>query len=483
MTRGGQATQLEASFVQRVAAGLRYALSGQAPNDWFGPQQPIAPALDGKDAEQAGVAGRQFDYRVGFNVDLRPRSGEAISFAQMRTLADNCDLLRLVIETRKDQVCCLPWSIQPREEGKKPDARCEKLTERLRQPDGEHDWETWLRLLLEDLFVLDAPTLYVRRTVGGGLFGFEPIDGATIKRVIDSTGRTPLTGTAYQQILKGVPATDYSRDELIYRPRNPRTHKVYGYSPVEQIINTVNIALRRQMFTLDYFTSGTVPDALAGVPGDWTVDQIKEFQDYWDLLLMDDQASRRKLKFVPGEIAKQFHEIKAPPLKDMFDEWLARIICYCFAIDVTPFVAQVNRAVADTNREQSLSEGLAPIQRWVKGTVDDMLRRLDAPDLELMWQEGTIVDPVKRSQVHKTYVDAKILHPDEVRADLGKDPLTPQQKEDLNPTPPQLGPDGQPMKPGEKPGEKKQPPQGEGDGKGGEVGKYLAAGLGKKKVL
>lgn len=473
-------TEFEPGFVQRVAAGFRYALSGRAPGEWFGPADPIAPAVDGAEAERAGVAGRQFDYRVGFNVDLRPRSGEPISFGQMRALADNCDLLRLVIETRKDQICCLPWAIQPREEGKQPDARCEQMTDLLRQPDREHEWETWLRMLLEDLFVIDAPTLYVRKTVGGEMFGFEPIDGSTIKRVIDATGRTPADGTAYQQILKGMPATDYTRDELIYRPRNQRTHKAYGYSPVEQIINTVNIALRRQLFTTDYFTAGTVPDAIAGAPEDWSVDQIREFQTYWDLLLMDDQASLRRVRFMPAEIAKTFKETKAPPLKDQFDEWLARIICYCFSIDVTPFVAQVNRAVADTNREQSLSEGLAPVQRWVKGTVDDILRRCGAPDLELMWQEGTIVDPVKRSQVHKTYVDAKILHPDEVRAELGKDPLTPEQKEDLFPAPPpQLGgPVGDDGAAPLEPGEKKPPKLAGGDD---ETGKYLR--LGKKKVL
>jgi hypothetical protein len=462
-------TTLEPGFVARVAAGFRYALSARAPDDWFGPQEPIAPAMEGKEAEAAGVAGRQFDYRVGFNVDLRPRSGEAIGFPTLRALADNYDLLRLLIETRKDQVCGLPWAIQPRKEGEKTNPRCEKAEEKLRLPDGEHAWEEWLRMLLEDLFVLDAPTVYLRRTVGGELHTLEPIDGATIKRVIDVTGRTPLEGPAYQQILKGVPAVDYTREELIYKPRNPRTHKVYGYGPVEQMINTVNIALRRQAFTLDYFTSGTVPDALAGVPSEWTLQQIREFQEYWDLLMTDDQASRRKLKFVPGEIAKAFKEVKAPPLKDMFDEWLARVACYCFSIEPTPFVAQVNRAVAETAREQSLTEGLAPIQGWVKGLVDVILAKgMGWPDLEFTWSEGQIVDAKTRAEVSKIYVDCKVLHPDEVRADLGRDPLTPEQKEDLRPAPPPMIPGQAPGAPGAAPGDAA---AGGDQGKPGEPGK------------
>lgn len=469
MTRTAtQGATLEPGFVSRVAQGLRYALTGATPSDWFGPMTPIDPALEGKQAEQAGVTGRQFDYRTGFNVDLRPRSGEAIGFPELRALADNYDLLRLVIETRKDQVCALPWAIKPRKKGAKADARCEQAQKVLRCPDGEHAWEDWLRMLLEDLFVLDAPTVYLRRTLGGDLFALEPIDGTTIKRVIDNTGRTPIDGPAYQQILKGVPAVDYTREELIYKPRNPRTHKVYGFSQVEQVINTVNIALRRQMFTLDYFTSGTVPDALAGVPSEWTLTQIKEFQDYWDLLLTDDQASRRKLKFVPGEISKNFHEVKQPPLKDLFDEWLARVVCYAFSIEPTPFVAQVNRAVAETSREQSLTEGLAPVQAWVKGLIDVILAKgFNFADLELVWGEGPIIDAKTRAEVAEIYTRAKILHPDEVRDEMGKEPLSDEQKADMKPPAPVVAapgddPAGEPKKPGEpvppkKPGEGKPP--------------------------
>jgi len=385
----------------------------------------MAPALNTRQAEETGVAGRQFDYRTGYNVSIRPRSEEAVGFEQLRTLADNFDLLRLVIETRKDQLCALPWSIRVRQDGSHDDARCRKAEAFLTMPDREHTWDEWLRMLLEDLFVLDAPAIYVRRTHGGSLYALEPIDGATIKRIIDATGRTPQEGAAYQQVLKGVPVVDYNRDELVYKPRNLRTHKVYGYSPVEQVINTVNIALRRQICTLNYFTEGTVPDALAGVPGDWSVQQIREFQDYWDMLLTDDMASRRKLKFVPGEIARNFHEVRQAPLKDMFDEWLARVICYCFAIDATPFVAQVNRSVAETNREQSLAEGLAPMQQWVKSLVDRLLAQcLGEPDLEFIWQEGDIVSPLIRQQVLSGYVAAKIMHPDEARSQLGLPPLS-----------------------------------------------------------
>jgi hypothetical protein len=49
------------------------------------------------------------------------------------------------------------------------------------------------------------------------------------------------------QLLKGLPAVNYSARDIIYRPRNVRAHKVYGYSPVQQVLMTVNIAGMRRI--------------------------------------------------------------------------------------------------------------------------------------------------------------------------------------------------------------------------------------------
>ncbi len=78
-------------------------------------------------------------------------------------------------------------------------------------------------------------------------------------------------------MLKGLPAVDYAARDIVYRPRNVRAHRVYGFSPVQQVLMTVNIALRRQLWQLDYFTEGSIPDALIGVPQSWTPDQIRQF--------------------------------------------------------------------------------------------------------------------------------------------------------------------------------------------------------------
>src|SRR5262249_39693697 len=118
------------------------------------------------------------------------------------SLANSYDPLRLIIERRKDQMVRLKWSIRPKHDGPGrrpkvaalPAATRERIADIesfFRKPDYEIGFRQWVRALLEDLFVIDAPTLYCERDRFGSLIGLQVTDGATIKRVIDDRGRTP----------------------------------------------------------------------------------------------------------------------------------------------------------------------------------------------------------------------------------------------------------------------------------------------------
>ena len=403
--------------------------------DWFGPLNPLAPIAP------PGVAGRRFDYPVGYNLVMRPRAYEPIGFHELRAFADAYDLLRLVIETRKDQMERQRWRIRLRADKRKgsaavPDsdtqARVVAIERFFQKPDSVTRWKTWLRALLEDMFVIDAATLYCQRTRSGRLTALQQLDGATIKRVIDDWGRTPqpyrddaggwVYPPAYQQVLKGLPAVDYSARDIIYRPRNMRAHKVYGYSPVQQVLMTVNIALRRQLWQLDYFSEGSIPDALIGVPNSWTPEQIKQFQDYWDAEFAGDLAKRRRAKFVPGDTAAKVVQTKEPQHKDDFDEWLARIICFAFSVPPQWAVKLMNRATADNQSAQSEEEGLEPTKEWVKDLVDEIIaEEFASPELELHWLDED-ADPAAAEAALEARVKLGAVTLNEMRDALGLDP-------------------------------------------------------------
>lgn len=394
-------------------------------SDWFGPLNPIEPTAPDS------VKGRVLDFPSGYNLTIQTRAYEAITFSQLRGFAESYDLLRLVIESRKDQMARLQWNIVLRDHAKDraKDPATLEMIQRIERffvrPDGVHFWADWIRMIMEDLLVLDAPSIYRRRTYGGDLYALEPIDGGTIKRVIDDWGRTPqYPSPAYQQVLKGFPAIDYTTRELIYRPRNNRTHKIYGLSPVEQIVMTINIGLRRQIWQLQSFTEGNIPEALIGTPSTWTPDQIRSFQDWFDGMLEGNTGERRRARFVPGEVAKGYVPTKNGELFGAAEEWLARVVCYAFSVSPQPFIAMMNRATAETAQETAVQEGLAPLQQWVKGLIDSIIMDdFGTEDLEFQWFDEEELDPSVKSQILDREVGSGLLTMNEARAEKGLDPF------------------------------------------------------------
>jgi hypothetical protein len=415
MPSGGVETPIPASVFARLAAATRFVITGAGPESWFGPQQPLAPQAPPE------VKGRQWDYPFGVNINYTPRADSLLSFGELRSLADALPLLRAVIETRKDQIAALNWTVRPRLTGAAAGAaaRCAAVRDFLRLPDRRHDFSTWLRILIEDMLVIDAACLYPRYARSGAVYSLDIVDGATIKPLIGDDGRSPEPpDPAYQQVLHGAPAADFAADELLYLPRNARSHRLYGFSPVEQIALTVNIALRREQATLDYYNTGSVPDSFATLPKDWTVDQIRQFQDYFDALMSGNLARRRMVKFMPAEF--KLTETRQPPLKDMYDEWLARVICYAFSVPASAFVTQVNRATSETLRTQAAQEGLVPLKAWVKTALDRVIGlSFAAPDLEFAWVGDDAIDPLQQAQTIAILVNAGVKSVAEARADLG----------------------------------------------------------------
>lgn len=437
---GGIKTPIEPGLVARLA-GAAGAVVGTmirgAADAWMGPGQPMQPVA----AKDSDVRGRAFDYPFAVNTQQRPR-GEGqnpISFAVLRALADpaegGLDVLRIAIEKRKDQLASQEWSVKGRD-GSDGGPKARAIEEAMRQPDGANDYDQWVRMLAEDLFVIDAPCVYLAPGMDGHLVP-EVMDGALIKPLLRVDGRTPPPPQpAFQQSIKGMPAVDYTSQELLYRPRNKRSYRIYGFSPVEQVLLTVQIALRRQVTQLEHYTAGSVPDAVANVPETWTTDNISEFQAYWDALMSGDSEQLRRLRFVPSGVG--ITELKANALKDDFDEWLGRIVCWCFSLSPQALSKQMNRATANTAKQSAQEEGLEPLKVWLKNLLDTILRlAFNAPELEATWKDEEITDPVQKATVISLLCGAKPLFTqDEGRAMYGMEPMTDEQKDELQPAPP-----------------------------------------------
>ena len=455
--------------------GTNFSASGA---DWMGPLLPIQPIAPPQ------VAGRTWDFVPGYNLATQPRAYEPVGFHALRSLAEAFDPVRLIIERRKDQMCRVPWAIRVKHDdptkkrpaiaelSKAKRQRLADLANFFKYPDREVSFRSWLRSLLDDLLITDAPTLFCEHNYGGDLIGLRVTDGSTIKRVIDSWGRTPepiiwtgqpfdwngqtiteenyrglgfvlapgytvahqmpmgmavpkevLMPPAYQQVLHGLPAVTHTTKNLIYRPMNLRPGHIYGMSPVEQIMTTVSIAMRRAHSQLEYFREGNQPDAIYSLPENWSPDQTQRFQDYFDSLYSGNLANRRRMKFIPGGTASSYTATKEPPLKNEFDEWLVRIACFAFSYPPQAFVALSNRSTAEQHEKTAEEEGLQPLKAWASDMLNEIIsRRFGEDDIEFAWTEEEEVDQEKQAAILTGYAEDGVLTLNQVREKLGEQP-------------------------------------------------------------
>ena len=385
----------------------------------FSPGQPVTPV------KQEPI--RTWDFPVGVNTVITPRSYEPFGFRELRAFA-NVELVRLAIETRKDQLERLDWQIKPSDE--KAAKKDKTLADRVaaaqkffRKPNGTDSFATWLRLLIEDVLVIDAPVIERLRNRGGEVIGLDVVPGDTIKCLVDETGRRPKPPyPAFEQIIKGRVWNTLTTDDLIYAPRNRRPNHLMGFSPVEQIVVTIHTIINRQAAQLAYFTEGNTPRGFMEAAAGTVPNQLGELQTWLDSRLSGNIAEKSKILVVgPGG---KYQQIKDPPLKDDFDEWLARVVAFAFSLPPTPFIKQMNRSTADTDQDRSLEEGLEPLKLWVSRLFTSILQDdLGEEDLEFAWVDTPSIDPKVQAEIDNINLKNASTTIDEVRDGRGQDPL------------------------------------------------------------
>ena len=431
----------------------------------FNPSVPAAPsALD--PATQGTVIPRRWQYPVGYNLPSGPGSTKLVDFKTLRNLADVYDVLRRCLEIRKEEIAEIGWEITSREPGDTPDKDDLKvLTAFFERPDPIRGWywDDWIKAALEEVFVVDALSVYPHQTWGRGkgalgsdLFALEVLAGDTIKPLVDIRGARPMPpNPAYQQFLYGIPRTELAADvqaaqqgqpraladtaqnaiqarftasELYYRPYHPRAWTLYGFSNVEQIIININLALKRQQWHTSYFTDGAIPALILHAPEEWDARQIREYEEGWNSLLASDMGWKQRAKVAPG--LKGVDLLKpALDVHDMsFDEWLARVTC--LGCDVMPGEIGLEpkgviggAGQVEGEERATYRKSLRPVLSWLRVLLNEVLRVwFQRPDLQFRFVFGEAENRLQRAQEDQLLIDAGVKTQDEARIERGLDP-------------------------------------------------------------
>ena len=403
-------------------------------NVWYSPMQPVWPF-----GPPVNTTPREWDYPVGYNINYVPNRLNLVGM--LRGMRQSWGVLSTIIETRKDQLLRIPWTIQVKGSPRRSSKFVDEVTAFFKRPDGKLTYGQWQRKMLDDLLVIDAPTLYMDRTVGGKLLAAQVLDGGTIFPLIDDAGRRPDTSyqidnggivytrrqPAFQQIIYGLPMIDLSEDEIIYGMMRPRPElPIFGFSPVEQILTEATEAIRKTFYQLEFWRAGSMPELIVTVPENWSPRQIATYQAHFDALLSGQLTLKSKVRFVPGGMKPfDIKNASGESLWSQRDELLVRLACYAFSVSPTPFVHQTNRATASQAQESAEEEGLYPLMSYMKDDIMDTIiqQKFGYEDIEFVYLPRPEPDQVKQSTIHQVQLDEGLRTRNDIRAELGLEPI------------------------------------------------------------
>lgn len=348
----------------------------------FGPFSPILPVpVDQPAPGSVRPQPRRWQYPVGFNLPTGAPGSEGLKLAgfdQLKTLSRLYSILRTCIEIRKSEIRALEWDIVLTKDAAKAykgdraamrdfGERRAKALKWFRKPDPDYfTFSSWLNTLLDQVFTIDALSLYMCPTKGGrrsgkgllgsGLDSLWLVDGASVRPLVGLHGETPRPpSVAYEQYLYGVPRSDYMTmrdggdlaeagftaddlagqfrgDQLLYLPWLRQADTPYGFSMVERALIPIMTGLQKQAYQLNYFTEGTVP-AVYISPGDMsmTPNQVRELQDALNGVAGDPAWHMKIIVLPPGSKTMPQKQIE---IVDQADEWIATEVA--MTCDVNP---------------------------------------------------------------------------------------------------------------------------------------------------
>ncbi len=411
---------IKTDLTERLCALVQMAQAANAA--LFGPGAPPQPLLDDEPP-------RLFEYQPGINLVTVPRAGFGVlPFSVLRALAQTSKEIRLNIELIKRTIRGLEWDIIPRvKQVIGYQVVTKEVVKFFEQPDGVHDFDSWVNQLLETLLTIDAVTIYPD-VQDGKLVSLDLVDGATIRPLLDLRGRIPRPPQpAYLQMLYGMPVTHYSADCLIYAPLNTKTHTPYGESPIEWALMAINTAIRHDAVRLGWFTEGNIPGVLVSVSPDWTPEQLATFTEYFDALAKGDIQRASKILFVPGNGAQSiFQPQQGDADKIEVDKWLMQVVCWAFGNNPAEFGLIPSSGLGGSGYVQGMENAhyrsmIGPITGYLKALFDRIIRDyMHRPDLQFKWVGlEPPEDELRRAQIDQVYLSMGVYSPAYVQERLG----------------------------------------------------------------
>ena len=197
---------------------------------------------------------------------------------------------------------------------------------------------------------------------------------------------------AYVQVWEGTVKRAFREDELSFAIANPRTDiriNGYGYSEIEQLINTITSQLWAEEYNRNFFKQGAAPKGILNIRGENIApEQLEAFRRAWTANVSGVENSWRTPVLQSEEI--QYVNMQSTNMEMEYSRWieyLIKLVCsvYLIAPEEIGFSFMgggMQQPMVETNNEWRLKaskdRGLRPLLKFYADAINrSILDKID----------------------------------------------------------------------------------------------------------
>lgn len=384
-----------------------------------------------------------------------------VDIPEIRRLAQT-PFIDMCITTIVDEIAALNWDIVPRFENA-PKSEINKTKAFFDNPSpNKENFEEQIRTIVRDILEIDSGVWEKVFDMNGNFKYLIPRDGGTFTKNPDLFGTfynsaefvSPFfnpnlitDSQAYDDWLKGQeqrPAyfqygwitgarpMPFGTREIVYLMRNPRADSIYGRSPVEILLDVIQMLVYGIDYNLEYFTNNNIPKGVFGMINA-NMDQIKAFKEQW--------KTQTKIKNEVGDWRKAWWKMPVINVDGKFEkiqfsnadleliaqqQWFTKIVWACFG--VTPselgFTESSNRATEIIQSKVFRRKAIRPILRILEYHINSEIIWPEFSELvKFQFDTYDIEEDLERHRLFEIQLKNGIRTKNEVREDLGLKPI------------------------------------------------------------
>ncbi len=231
--------------------------------------------------------------------------------------------------------------------------------------------------------------------------------------------------------ITGARPVPFGKKEIVWFERNPRTDSIYGRSPVEVLMNTIQTLIYAIEHNLEYFSDNSIPKGIIGLDGA-DAEAIKAFKKQWE--------QQQRTKDSAGNWKKKFHNLPIVGKTPVFtrlqftnaeleliesQKWWAKMVWACFGVTATELgYTEDAKGLANQIVQSNIfrKRAINPILRLEEYKHNhEILSEFEYPDIEFKFLMFDVEEETKKAALYKLQLEAGYKSINEIRREEGMD--------------------------------------------------------------